>query len=73
MRILLFVAALNDLNILAFDIQNAYLTAKGREKINTIAGPEFDSEEGTVIMCQKIACSGTAPELIWARCYFLTW
>ena len=45
-RILLLLAALNDIDILACDIQNAYLTAKCREKIYTIAGPEFGSEEG---------------------------
>ena len=40
-RIALAVAALNDLDILACNIQNAYLTAKCREKIWTIAGPYF--------------------------------
>ena len=49
-RILLLIAALNDLNVLACDIQNAYLTAKCREKIYTIAGPEFGSEEGSIMI-----------------------
>ena len=56
-RILLLVAALNDLNILACDIQNAYLTAKCRENIYTIAGPEFGSEEGAVMII-KMALYG---------------
>ena len=43
-RIILTIAALNGLDILACDIYNAYLTAKCREKIWTIAGPEFGSE-----------------------------
>ena len=43
-RIALMVAELNWLNILACDVQNTYLTAKCREKIWTIAGPEFGSE-----------------------------
>ena len=47
-RITLKLAALNGLDILACDIQNAYLTAKCREKIWTIAGPEFGSEEGSL-------------------------
>jgi len=46
----LLIAALNDLNVLACDIQNAYLTAKCREKIYTIAGPEFGSEEGSIMI-----------------------
>ena len=45
-RIALTIAALNGLDILSCDIQNAYLTAECREKIYTIAGPEFQSESG---------------------------
>ena len=44
-RIALTIEALNGLDLLACDIQNAYMTAKCREKIWTIAGPEFGSEE----------------------------
>ena len=40
-RIALTIAVLNDLDILACDIQNAYLTALCRENIWTRAGPEF--------------------------------
>ena len=49
-RIALLIAALNDLNILACDIQNAYLTAPCREKICITAGPEFGSESGKVMI-----------------------
>ena len=56
-RILLLIAALNELDILACDIQNAYLTAECREKIYTIAGPEFGSEEG-LVMIVKMALYG---------------
>ena len=51
------ISALNDLEILACDIQNAYLTALCRENIWTRAGPEFGSEEGT-IMIVKMALYG---------------
>ena len=44
-RIALTIAALNDLKVLACDIQNAYLSAPCREKIWTIAGPEFGPED----------------------------
>ena len=40
-RIALTIAALNGLQIMACDIQNAYLTADCREKIWTVGGPEF--------------------------------
>ena len=50
MRIALTIAALNDLKILACDIQNAFLTAKCREKIWTVAGPEFGSDHGKTML-----------------------
>jgi hypothetical protein len=43
-RIALLVAALNDLDILSADIQNAYLNALTKEKIYMIAGQEFRVE-----------------------------
>ena len=44
---------MNDLDILACDIQNAHLTADCREKIYTKAGPEFGSETGKVMTVKK--------------------
>jgi len=52
-RIALTIAALNDLEILACDIQNAYLTAPCREKIYTTAGPEFGSEAGLTMLVKQ--------------------
>ena len=52
-RIALTIAALNNLDVMACDIQNAYLTADCREKIWTRAGPEFGSEAGTVFLVKK--------------------
>ena len=53
-RIALTIAALNDLQVMACDIQNAYLTADCREMTWTRAGPEFGSEEqGTIFMVKK--------------------
>lgn len=40
-RIAFLVAALNGLDILAGDVQGAYLNAPCREKIYTVCGPEF--------------------------------
>ena len=56
-RIAFTIAALNGLYLLACDIQNEYLTAKCRENIWTIAGPEFGSEEGS-LMIVKMALYG---------------
>jgi hypothetical protein len=44
MRIAFLLAALNDVDILATDIGNAYLNALPREKVYSTAGPEFGSE-----------------------------
>jgi hypothetical protein len=52
-RIALLMAALNNLDILAADIGNAYLNADCREKIWTVAGPEFGSDEGAVMLIVK--------------------
>ncbi len=40
-RIALTIAALNDLDLLACDIQNTYLAADCREKVWILAGPKF--------------------------------
>ena len=45
-RIALTIAALNDLKVLACNIQNAYLTASYRKKVWMRAGPEFGSDRG---------------------------
>ena len=49
-RIALTMAALNDLEVKAGDIQNAYLTAPCTEKIVTICGPEFGEHQGQTAM-----------------------
>ena len=48
-RLAFLLAALNDLDIMACDVGNAYLNAPCREKVWFVAGPEFGSRQGTVI------------------------
>jgi hypothetical protein len=52
-RIALLIAALNGLELMSCDIQNAYLNADCRERIYTIAGPEFGSDKGKVMLIRK--------------------
>ena len=52
-RIALTIAALNGLKVLACDIQNAFLTAKCREKCYTRAGPEFGSDHGKLMLITR--------------------
>ena len=58
------IASLNGLDLLACGIQNAYLTSKCSEKIWTIAGPEFVSEEGNLMIVKmalyRLNSSGAA-------------
>ena len=52
-RIALTIAALNGLDVLACDIQNAYLSADCREKCYTVAGAEFGSDAGKTMIIKK--------------------
>ncbi len=49
LRILVFLAELNDLQTWATDVGNAYLEAKPGALVYIIAGPEFGELEGTVL------------------------
>ena len=51
--IILLITALNDLKIMACDIQNAYLMADCQEKIWAYAGPEFRSKRGQPMIINK--------------------
>ena len=52
-QIALTIAALNDLKVISCDIQNVYLTAPCREKIYTVTGPEFGSDEGSLMLIKR--------------------
>ena len=52
-RIILLIAALNGLQVMACDIQNAYLTADCHEKIWTYAGLELGSQHGQPMIIKK--------------------
>ncbi len=45
-RIALMIAALNDLQVKAGDVLNAYITAPCKEKVWTVLGPEFGPDAG---------------------------
>jgi hypothetical protein len=52
-RLAFLIAALNDLDVMSCDLQNAYLNADCREKIFVVAGPEFGSKQGCVFIVRK--------------------
>ena len=47
-RIALTISSLNDLDVLACNIQNDYLTVDCRERVWVVAGPKFGSEAGKI-------------------------
>jgi len=52
-RITLTLASLNSLDVSSCDIGNAYLNAACREKLWTVAGPEFGSDKGSVMIIAR--------------------
>lgn len=52
-RIAMLLASLNDVEILACDIQNAFLTAPCAEKYWMKAGPEFGSDQGKIMIIKR--------------------
>ncbi len=52
-RMLIFLAELNNLDTWATDIGNAYLEAATSEKLFIIAGPEFGDQQGHILIIYK--------------------
>ena len=47
------IAAINDLDILACDIQNAYVTAEYRKQVWAVSGTDFGSEDSEFILSKN--------------------
>ena len=50
LRIMLFLAELNQLETWATDIGNTYLEAETSEKVYIISGPEFGDKQGDTLI-----------------------
>jgi hypothetical protein len=57
-RMAFLIAALNELDICVANVTNTYINADNREKIWTIAGPEFGATEQGAVMIIKKALYG---------------
>ena len=53
LRLIMFLAELNELHLWATDVGNAYLEAKTQEKVFIIAGPEFGELAGHTLVVFK--------------------
>jgi Reverse transcriptase (RNA-dependent DNA polymerase). len=68
-RIAFLLAALNGLDVFAADIGNAYLNAPCREKIWTVAGSEFGSEQGSVMLIVRALYGLKSSGAAWATTF----
>ena len=66
-RICLTVAALNNLNISACDIGNAYLNAETQEKVYFVAGSEWRDKQGRVVVIVRALYGLRSSALQWQR------
>jgi len=53
LRIVVFLAELNILDLWGGDVGNAYLEAITREKVYIVAGPEFGKRKGLIVVVHK--------------------
>ncbi len=65
LRLIIFLGEHNALEIWATDIGNAYLEAKTKEMLYIIAGPEFGTLEGHVLVIYKALYGLSTGDLCW--------
>jgi hypothetical protein len=54
-RVAILMAAVDDLEVMAADVDNAYLTAPTSERVGTICGPAFGPDAGKkAIICRAL-------------------
>ena len=64
-RLITFIAKLNDLEVWCTDIGNAYLESYTKEKVYIIAGPEFGKLEGCTLIIHKALYGLKSSGLRW--------
>ena len=66
-RLVTFLAELNNLALWRADVGNAYLEAKTKKKVYIIAGPEFGELEGHTLIIFKALYGLCSSGLCWAQ------
>jgi Reverse transcriptase (RNA-dependent DNA polymerase) len=64
-RLVVFLAELNGLELWGSDVGNAYLEAKTKEKVYIVGGPEFGSLEGHTLLVDKALYGLRSSGLRW--------
>ena len=75
LRLAMFLAELNNLELWGADVGNAYLQALTREKLYIVGGPEFEELQGHVLVMYK-ALYGRSGGACWhdnSLTYSITW
>ena len=67
LRLVIFLAKLNNLEVWGADIGNAYLEAKTKEKLYIVAGPEFEELEGHILIIHKALYGLKSSGLRWSQ------
>jgi Reverse transcriptase (RNA-dependent DNA polymerase) len=66
-RLIVFLAQLNSLELWGADVGNAYLEAKTKEKVYIVAGPEFGPMEGHALLIEKALYVLSSSGLCWQQ------
>ena len=67
LRLVIFLAKLNHVEVWGADIGNACLEAKTKEKLYLVAGPEFEELEGDLLVIYKALYGLQSSGLRWAQ------
>ena len=67
LRLVIFLAKLNNLEVWGADIGNAYLEAKTKEKLYVVAGPEFEELEGYILVIYNALYGLKSSSLRWSQ------
>ena len=67
LRLVIFLAKLNNLEVWGADIGNAYLEAKTKEKLYIVAGPEYKEHEGHILVIYKALYGLKSSGLTWSQ------
>ena len=67
LRLVIFLAKLNNLEVWGADIGNAYLEAKTKKKLYIVAGPEFEELEGHILVIYKALYGLKSSGLRWSQ------
>ena len=67
LRLVIFLAKLNNLEVWGAAIGSAYLEAKTKEKLYVVAGPEFEELEGHILVIHKALYELKSSGLRWSQ------